>query len=148
MGALAALDDRGRWAVAGDLLWNGGTVPAAWVAGLLVERAGMLPLAGWALFTGGVCLVLVARALRRFQSQHASASSVELSALTLRIYAHALRTEETDLTFAEFGDPKRPYAIHRKESEIKDAANYLKQMVTRARFAELRSKAVHRVQLA
>ncbi len=77
MGALAALDDRGRWAVAGDSLWNGGTVPGPWIAGLLVERAGMLPLAGWALFTGGICLVLVATALRRFESRRASASSVE-----------------------------------------------------------------------
>jgi predicted MFS family arabinose efflux permease len=76
MGALAALDDRGRWAVAAESLWNGGTVPGPWLAGLLVERGGMLPLAGWALFTGGVCLVLVAAALRRFESQRASASSV------------------------------------------------------------------------
>jgi predicted MFS family arabinose efflux permease len=75
MGALAALDARGRWAVAGESLWNGGTVPGPWVAGLLVERAGMLPLAGWALFTGGVCLVLVVAALRRFESQRASESS-------------------------------------------------------------------------
>ena len=29
-------------------------------------------------------------------------------ALTLRVYAHAMRNEETDLSFAEFGDPKRP----------------------------------------
>jgi hypothetical protein len=29
-------------------------------------------------------------------------------ALTLCIYAHAMRNEETDLSFAEFGDPKRP----------------------------------------
>jgi len=77
MGALAALDDRGRWAVAGDSLWNGGTVPGPWVAGLLVERAGMLPLAGWTLFTGGICLVLVAAALRRFESRRASASGVQ-----------------------------------------------------------------------
>ena len=30
--------------------------------------------------------------------------------LTLRTYAHALREEEVDLSFAEFGGPKRPYA--------------------------------------
>jgi integrase len=29
--------------------------------------------------------------------------------LTLRYYAHALREEETDLSFAEFGDPRRPF---------------------------------------
>jgi predicted MFS family arabinose efflux permease len=72
MGALAALDDRGRWAVAGDSLWNGGAVPGPWVAGLLVEKAGMLPLAGWALVTGGICLVLITVALRRFESQRAA----------------------------------------------------------------------------
>ena len=76
MGALAALDDRGRWAVAGDSLWNGGTVPGPWIAGLLVERSGMLPLAGWTLFTGGVCLMLVAAALRRFESRPARARTV------------------------------------------------------------------------
>lgn len=76
MGTLAALDGRGRWAVAGDSLWNGGTVPGPWIAGLLVERAGMLPLAGWTLFTGGVCLVLVAAALHRFESRPVSASVV------------------------------------------------------------------------
>ena len=30
-------------------------------------------------------------------------------ALTMRVYAHAMREEESDLSFAEFGDPKRPY---------------------------------------
>ncbi len=65
-------------------------------------------------------------------------------ALTLRVYAHAMRNEETDLSFAEFGDPKRPYTAPRKESEFKEAAKWLKQMVTRARFAELRSKAESR----
>jgi len=55
-------------------------------------------------------------------------------ALTLRVYAHAMRNEETDLSFAEFDDPKRPYMAPRKESEFKEAANYLKEMVTRARF--------------
>jgi hypothetical protein len=30
-------------------------------------------------------------------------------AFTMRVYAHALREEETDLSFASFGDPKRPY---------------------------------------
>ena len=27
----------------------------------------------------------------------------------LRVYAHALREEETDLSFADFGGPRRPY---------------------------------------
>ena len=75
MGALATLDDRGRWAVAGDSFWNGGAVPGPWIAGVLVEEAGMLPLAGLALVTGGICLVMVTGALRRFESGHTSATS-------------------------------------------------------------------------
>ncbi len=31
-------------------------------------------------------------------------------ALTLRVYAHAMRNEEADLSFAEFSDPRRPLA--------------------------------------
>ena len=49
-----------------------------------------------------------------------------------------MRNEETDLSFAEFGDPKRPYTAPRKESEFKEAANCLKEMVTRARSGEFR----------
>ena len=30
-------------------------------------------------------------------------------ALTLRVYAHAMREEETDLSFADFGGPGRPF---------------------------------------
>jgi len=70
MGALATLDDRGRWAVAGDSFWNGGAVPGPWIAGVMVEETGLLPLAGWVVVTGGICLALVAGALRRFESQH------------------------------------------------------------------------------
>jgi hypothetical protein len=75
MGALATLDDRGRWAVAEDSLWNGGAVPGPWVAGVLVEKGGMLSLAGWALVTGGICLALIAGALRRFESRRTGATS-------------------------------------------------------------------------
>ncbi len=35
-------------------------------------------------------------------------------AFTLRVYAHAMRDEETDLSFAEFGEPKRPYTAPNK----------------------------------
>ncbi len=45
-----------------------------------------------------------------------------------------MRNEETDLSFAEFGDPKRPYTAPRNEAESEEVANYLKEMVTRARF--------------
>ena len=69
MGALAALDDRGRWAVAGSALWNGGTVPGPWIAGALVERGGYLPLAGLSLFTGAICMAMYTVVLRRLQKQ-------------------------------------------------------------------------------
>jgi predicted MFS family arabinose efflux permease len=69
LGALAALDDRGRWAVAGSALWNGGTVPGPWIAGNLVERGGYLPLAGLSLFTGAVCMAMYTVVLRRLQKQ-------------------------------------------------------------------------------
>jgi hypothetical protein len=50
-------------------------VPGPWIAGLLVEEAGMLPLAGWALVTGGICLALITGALLRFESRHSGAAS-------------------------------------------------------------------------
>ena len=75
MGALAALDDRGRWAVAGDSFWNGGAVPGPWIAAVLVEQGGMLPLAVWVLVTGGICMVLVTGALRRFEARQTGAAS-------------------------------------------------------------------------
>jgi len=75
MGALATLDDRGRWAVAGDAFWNGGAVPGPWIAAVLVQESGMLPLAVWVLVTGGICLVLITGALRRFEARHTGATS-------------------------------------------------------------------------
>jgi hypothetical protein len=56
-------------------------------------------------------------------------------ALTLRVYAHAMRNEETDLSFAEFGDPKRPYTAPRNETDLEEVANYLKTMARREGFA-------------
>jgi len=60
MGALAALDDQGRWAVAGDSLWNAGIVPGPVIAGALVESSGYVPLAGMALVTGlgAMCMMV------------------------------------------------------------------------------------------
>ncbi len=55
-------------------------------------------------------------------------------ALTLRVYAHAMRNEETDLSFAEFGDPKRPYTAPRNETELEEVANYLKSVARREGF--------------
>ncbi len=37
-------------------------------------------------------------------------------ALTLRVYAHAMPHEESDLSFAEFGGPGRPYTAPTPES--------------------------------
>ena len=44
-------------------------------------------------------------------------------ALTLRVYAHAMREEETDLSFAEFGDPGRPYTAPAETNERDEFAN-------------------------
>ena len=52
-------------------------------------------------------------------------------ALALRVYAHAMRNEETDLSFAEFGYPKRPCTAPRNETALEEAANYLKRMARR-----------------
>jgi DHA1 family inner membrane transport protein len=75
MGALATLDDRGRWAVAGESLWNGGAVPGPWIAAVLVQESGMLSLALWALVTGAICLALITGALHRFEARHTIATS-------------------------------------------------------------------------
>ncbi len=55
-------------------------------------------------------------------------------ALTLRVYAHAMTNEETDLSFAELGDPKRPYAAPRNETELEEVAIYLKRVARREEF--------------
>ena len=47
-------------------------------------------------------------------------------ALTLRVYAHALRNEETDLSFADFGAPERPYTAPRSDRESDSTGNPLK----------------------
>jgi len=46
-----------------------------------------------------------------------------------------MRNEETDLSFAEFGDPKRRYTAPRNETELEEVANYLKGMARREGFA-------------
>src|SRR5262245_66562074 len=43
-------------------------------------------------------------------------------ALTLRVYAHAMRDEEVDLSFAELG-PARPYAALLEERETLEQRN-------------------------
>jgi MFS family permease len=76
MGALAALDDLGRWVVAGDSLWNGGSVPAPMIAGALVESGGYLPLAGLAVFAGLSCMVMLVIVLGRLDAKQGSSSAL------------------------------------------------------------------------
>jgi hypothetical protein len=52
-------------------------------------------------------------------------------AFTLRVYAHAMKDEEADVSFADFGSPKRPYTAPADEGEVRDASNYAKQMARR-----------------
>lgn len=71
MGALAALDDRGRWVVAADGAWNGGTALGPWLAGLTVQASGHAPLAMMALSAGLVGVVLMTLVVTRLQaSEH------------------------------------------------------------------------------
>ena len=55
-------------------------------------------------------------------------------AFTLRVYAHALREEETDLAFAEFGGLGRPNTAQFEESEFGDPSNYADSMARREGF--------------
>jgi integrase len=55
-------------------------------------------------------------------------------AFTLRVYAHAMREEETDLSFAEFDLSKRLYTSPTVESDDDEIANPLIQMARREGF--------------
>ena len=52
-------------------------------------------------------------------------------ALTLRVYAHAMPEDETDLSFADFDTPKRPYTAPVDEESPKESRNYLERMARR-----------------
>jgi len=52
-------------------------------------------------------------------------------ALTLRVYAHAMREEEPDLSFAEFGGPGRLYPAPPDEAEDADLRNFPEPLVGR-----------------
>jgi hypothetical protein len=52
-------------------------------------------------------------------------------ALTLRVYAHAMRDEERDPSFAEFGGPGRPYAALLAEREEADARKVAEDLARR-----------------
>jgi integrase len=53
------------------------------------------------------------------------------AALTLRVYAHAIQDEESDLSFANFGDSKRFYPAPAELAESAERCNPLKSMVGR-----------------
>jgi predicted MFS family arabinose efflux permease len=65
MGALAALDDLGRWTAAGAGFYTLGDAFAPWVGGLVLGRGSFGMLALLALGTGCVALVLLLPVLRR-----------------------------------------------------------------------------------
>jgi hypothetical protein len=52
-------------------------------------------------------------------------------ALTLRVYAHAMPEDETDLSFADFDTPKRPYTAPVDEGPSTESRNYLERMARR-----------------
>ena len=52
-------------------------------------------------------------------------------ALTLRVYAHAMREEEPDLSFAEFGGPGRPYTAPAIADVAEEVANPSEPLVGR-----------------
>ena len=52
----------------------------------------------------------------------------------LRVYAHALREEETDLSFADFDGTKRQYTAPTPITAVGRSRKSAKRVVTRARF--------------
>ncbi len=54
--------------------------------------------------------------------------------LTLRVYAHALREDEIDLSFADFGGLGRPYTALDESDEIANSPNYLNSLARREGF--------------
>ncbi len=52
-------------------------------------------------------------------------------AFTLKVYAHAMRDDEVDLSFAEFGSPERPYTAPNEngaDDELANPANVLVEL--------------------
>lgn len=68
LGVLAQMDDKGRWAVAADAVWWLGAAPGAAVAGMIVEKGGYNALAALAPITGFICILILVRAIRRFNA--------------------------------------------------------------------------------
>jgi hypothetical protein len=57
-------------------------------------------------------------------------------ALTLRVYAHAMHEAETDLSFADFGGPERPYTAPTPESDEQESPSYANSWARREGFEE------------
>jgi len=68
LGALAQMDDRGRWAVAADAVWWLGAAPGAAVGGILVEKGGYTALSTLAPITGIICVFILIRTISRFNA--------------------------------------------------------------------------------
>ncbi len=70
MGAMAALDDLGRWVVAMDAVWTLGDGVGPGVAGSMVGRGGLEALFSLPLVTGLVCVVVMQIVIRRIDLHH------------------------------------------------------------------------------
>jgi len=68
LGILAQMDDKGRWAVSADAVWWLGAAPGAAVGGVLVEKGGYTALAFLAPITGAICVFILVRTIRGFNS--------------------------------------------------------------------------------
>jgi predicted MFS family arabinose efflux permease len=77
MGAMAALDDLGRWAVASDAIWTLGDGFGPGIAGSLVERGGYEHLSGLGMVTGLASMVLMVGVLRKFGAAQGKTARME-----------------------------------------------------------------------
>ncbi len=68
MGAMAALDDLGRWVVAANAFWMLGDGLGPGVGGSLVARGDYVSLAALPLLTGGVCIAAMLAVLSRIEA--------------------------------------------------------------------------------
>jgi len=69
LGAMAELDDLGRWVIAADAVWQLGDGFGPGIAGTIVERGGLADLADFGLATGLVCVVLMSVVIRRIDAR-------------------------------------------------------------------------------
>jgi integrase len=60
-------------------------------------------------------------------------------AMTIRVYAHAMPEDETDLSFAEIGGPKRPYTALTENTEDLEERKYAESMARPVRLASEQS---------